>query len=328
MANGSGIVRPFGNLPELLNRLVIQKLSPRTQILEQQLRTQQDNLFRSNLLTNFLASTDLSQLKASDILGFVGTFMNDPNVVAKSAEARFKEGLFAEKKERLINLGKLLEPATATTSPGGQEISTGEVSTALAGGLARGEIGLEEVQQGRLLAVDLENRKRDIPTNRRLIAVDKLVDNIRARLSPLEKRVQQINKNEDETREEFSDLSPRELEAEIAKKTGMLKPQRNRLRSQVQRLQGQERKALDEQIKISRAIGVDIGGTEGEQNLKFAQIRTQFQQKKITGKQFAGRVKSLMTPIDYKNFLISLVSTGELNADAAEKLLPNAGGIN
>jgi len=101
--------RPFGNVPELLSRLAAEKLSPRTKILEQQLRTQKDKQFRSDILTQFLSSADLTQFKQSDLLGIIGTITNDPDVVSKSAEIRFTEGIFQQNVERMQRLGEGLE---------------------------------------------------------------------------------------------------------------------------------------------------------------------------------------------------------------------------
>ena len=117
--------RPFGNVPELLSRLAAEKLSPQTAILEQQFRTQKDKQFRSDILTQFLSSADLTQFKQSDLLGIIGTITNDPDVVAKAAETRFTEGIFQQNVERLQNLGQGISEGDTPRELAGDFIESG-----------------------------------------------------------------------------------------------------------------------------------------------------------------------------------------------------------
>lgn len=83
--------RPFGDVANRIAQLAQQKTSPQGRLLEARLQEVQQNQIRSELLTKFLTTSDLTRFKTSDIIASVSAIMGDDRLVPNLVSARFKE---------------------------------------------------------------------------------------------------------------------------------------------------------------------------------------------------------------------------------------------
>jgi len=123
-----GFSNPLAGIQQTLQQLAVQSQSPQAKALEARLEQQEREKQQGQLITEFLASADLNKLRPSDIMARVASITGDPGLVNNFVQQRFKEGLFAEERERFQELGEAVTGfAEGGISPEEQAQIAGEV---------------------------------------------------------------------------------------------------------------------------------------------------------------------------------------------------------